>query len=819
MFPPSFGLDSAMTVARFQVLIACSSACLAACVAAAAAKDPADAGLAPPQAVQTFLKTRCLSCHEGADADGGLDIGSLRFDPGMPGGDVRWTRIIERVEAGEMPPPEEAKLADAVRRSFVKTTGNWLRQAIHDRDETFGRVQARRLSPRELERSLHALVGIDIPLAGLMPTEGRPGGFTTVAQRQTVSHHQVERHLAVVDAALDEAFRRALSPPDIYEKDFDAQGLCRTDPKARTREPEMLDGRAVVWTSGVIYYGRIPATTAPTDGWYRFQLKVSGLNPPETGGVWSTVHTGLCVSSAPLLNYVTAFEALPQAREITFEAWLPRRHMLEIRPGDVTLKQGRFDGGQIGAGEGTPQNVPGIAIERLTMTRIHRGGDDDLRTLLFGDVPIEKKDKGGFRVRPKAAAADLERLVRDFGRRAFRRPVEAADLDGVISLAKSVLESGGSFDVALRAGYRAILCSPRFIYLTEKPGHLDDHAIACRLAYFLTGAPPDAVLMALADAGTLHEPATLKSQADRLLGVGDGPGNTAATRRFVEDFAAEWLDLDQIDFTEPDRKLFRDFDPIVKNAMLAETHAFLEEMVRENRSASWLAAADVTYLNSRLARFYGIPGVAGDELRRVTLPSGTHRGGLLSQGAILKVTANGNNTSPVVRGSWVSERLFGLPAHPPPSGVPAIEPDIRGAKTIREQLAQHRADASCASCHKLFDPIGFALENFDPAGKWRTQYLAIVDGKQTKGQKIDAADVLANGRRFTSFDEFRKLAAGEADLLTRAVAGQLLVYGTGATLSYADRKAVDEIANAARAGHGLRSVIHAVVTHPTFLRK
>jgi hypothetical protein len=253
--------------------------------------------------------------------------------------------------------------------------------------------------------------------------------------------------------------------------------------------------------------------------------------------------------------------------------------------------------------------------------------------------------------------------------------------------------------------------------------------------------------------------------------------------------------------------------------MLGETHAFLEEMLRDNRSVTWLASADVTYLNSRLARFYGIPDVAGDELRRVKVPAGTHRGGVLSQGAILKVTANGNNTSPVVRGSWVSERLFGLPAHPPPSGVPAIEPDIRGAKTIREQLAQHRSDSACASCHRLFDPVGFALENFDPSGKWRTQYIAIVDGKHTKGQKVDAADMLANGRKFSSFDEFKTLAAGEADLLAGAVAGQMLVYGTGATLSYADRKAVKEITAVARNGHGLRSIVHAVVAHPTFLNK
>jgi hypothetical protein len=180
-----------------------------------------------------------------------------------------------------------------------------------------------------------------------------------VAERQTMSHHQLERHLSVVDAALDEAFRRALSPPISLDKDFDAKGVARTDPTIRTREPEMLDGRAVVWANGTIYYGRIPATTAPADGWYRFRLRVAALNPPETGGVWSTVHTGLCVSSAPLLDYVTSFEAMPESREIEFEAWLPRRHMLEIRPGDVTLKQANSPAARSGRGRGRPRTCRG----------------------------------------------------------------------------------------------------------------------------------------------------------------------------------------------------------------------------------------------------------------------------------------------------------------------------------------------------------------------------------------------------------------------------------------------------------------------------
>jgi len=804
-----------MAAIRPLLPVVLSLACLAHAARAAA---PESRSGEPPRRVREILQASCLGCHEGPQAAGGLDIAALRFDPAVAGGDARWARMIDRVEAGEMPPPDEAGLDAADRARFAAEAGTWLQRAIRDRDAAFGRVRARRLSPREIERSLHALVGIDVPLASLVPVEGRPGGFTTVADRQTMSHHQLERHLAVVDAALDEAFRRALTPADAYDRDFDAAGVARTNPKARTREPEMLDGRAVVWSNGTIYYGRIPATTAPDDGWYRFRLRIAAVNPPQTGGVWTTVHTGLCVSSAPLLDYVTAFEAMPEARDIEFEAWLPRRHMLEIRPGDVTLKQARFEGGQVGAGEGGPQNVPGIAIERLTMTRFHRGADDEgVRRLLFGDVPLERDEKGRFRPRSKSADADLDRLVRGFARRAFRRPVAAADVDPLVALAREVRAAGGSFDEALRAGYRAVLCSPRFLHLTEAPGRLDDHAVAARLSYFLTGGPPDAELVAVAEAGRLHDPATLRRQADRLLGIAAGTAGRAASRRFVADLAAEWLDLDQIDFTEPDRKLFRDFDAVVKNSMLTETRAFLEEMLRDDRPVSWLVAADATYLDSRLARFYGIPDIAGDEVRRVALPPGTHRGGVLTQGAILKVTANGNTTSPVVRGAWVAERLLGIPAHPPPSGVPAIEPDIRGAKTIREQLAQHRSDPSCASCHRAFDPIGFALENFDPSGKWRTQYLAVVDGKQVKGRKVDAEDVLEDGRRFSSVDEFKALVAHDTDRIARGVAGQLLVYGTGATLSYADRVAVAEIA--AAAGPGFRSLVHAVVTHPVFLSK
>jgi hypothetical protein len=288
----------------------------------------------------------------------------------------------------------------------------------------------------------------------------------------------------------------------------------------------------------------------------------------------------------------------------------------------------------------------------------------------------------------------------------------------------------------------------------------------------------------------------------------------------VEDFAAEWLDLDQIDFTEPDGKLYPNFDAIVQNSMLAETRTYLETMLKENLSVARLIDADFTYLNSRLARFYGIDGVDGDELRRVTLSPEDHRGGVLTQGAILKVTANGSNTSPVVRGVWVSERLLGEPIPPPPDNVPAIEPDIRGAKTIREMLEKHRSQASCAACHVKIDPPGFALESFDPSGRWRERYVQLVGGRRSAGARVDASYALPDGREFRDVDEFRKLIGGEPRRLARCVAEKLLVYGTGAAISFADRQAIDDIVQqAAGEEFGFRSIVQAVVTSPVFLSK
>jgi hypothetical protein len=761
-----------------------------------------------------FLTAHCAECHSGDTAEAGLELTKLPADLQDPAVERRWVQILDRVTTGDMPPADFAQPSPVDRDRFVQSTSAWVRQSQRDRAGSVGRVRTRRLTARETERSLQDLLGIDIPLADQLPEEPRAAGsFSTVADGQPMSHFQLERHLAVVDKALDEAFRRALSPSDLDERHCDARQIVRDDPRRRCREPELLNDRAVVWNGNVIFYGRIPTTTAREEGWYHFTVRVSALNPPKDGGVWTTVRTGRCVSSAPLLTLVHAFEASAEPRDVEFTAWLPEDHMLEIHPGDANLKKARFEGGQIGAGEGEPQHVPGIAIDEITINRIHLGPDDDaIRRILFGDLLRDFHAETG---KAKFASGDhresATRVLADFARRAFRRPVTDDELAPYVALVHAALDEEAGLKAALRVGYRAILCSPRFLYLTESPGPLDDHAIAARLSYFLTGSLPDAELSALADGGRLHDRATLRAQADRLLA---GPGG----RRFVQDIAAEWLDLDLINFTEPDRKLYPDFDPVVQKSMLDETHAFLETMLDENQPVSRLIRAEDTFLNSRLARFYEIDGVDGDELQRVSLGPESHRGGLLTQGAILKVTANGSNTSPVVRGVWVSERLLGVEIPPPPDSVPAIEPDIRGATTIREQLAKHREQESCAVCHVKIDPPGFALENFDPAGQWRERYVR--DGKRDRGARVDPSYTLPDGREFDDVTEFQKLVCADPRRLAVNVTGKLLVYGTGAEVSFADRAAVDEIVDAAASGeYGLRSLVHGVVTSPVFLSK
>ncbi len=770
-----------------------------------------------PEISLEFLQENCFDCHAGGGAEAGLDLEKLS-DQLTDANTARWVQIFDRVDHGEMPPPNGDEVDPKSRGSFLKATSRWIETTQKEEHQTNGRVKARRLTNLQLERTLHDLLGIDIPLASQMPDEPRASGFYTVADRQAMSHFQLEQHLKVVDAALDEAFRRAgnIANGDKLKRNLKARDIVRKDPKRRTREPEMLNGHAVTWSAFLIFYGRTPATTASQDGWYRFKIRGKGLKVPEDKNIWCTVRSGECYSGSPLMAGITAFELDENYKEITFDAWLPKDHMLEIRPGDVTLKRAKFRGGQVGAGEGGPQDVPGIAIQSIVMERIHKGPNDDgIRTLLLGDLGYELDQKKNRRtVATKNPQPDLAKLIQRFAQKAFRRPTENSTVKPFVDLAIESYKKDKNFLAALRVGYRAVLCSPRFLYFREQPGELDDYSIASRLSYLIWNRMPDKQLMNLASKKKLSNEQTLLRQVDRMLDHPQG-------KNFVADLADQWLDLNLIDFTEPDKRLYGGFDLIVQDSMLDETHSFLQSMLDEDLSVGNLIDADFTFLNSRLAKYYGINGVSGDKVQKVLLnkkgDNPTNYGGLLTQGAIMKVTANGTTTSPVIRGVWVSERLLGQEIPPPPENIPAIEPDIRGAKSIREMLSKHTENGDCASCHRKIDPPGFALEHFDPSGRWRDSYAS--QNKKNK-LKIDSSFQMPDGKAFSNLEEFKALVLADKEQLARNVCEKLVVYGTGQTVQFADRKVIQaSVKQTAKTDYGFRAILKSFVTSDIFLSK
>jgi hypothetical protein len=378
----------------------------------------------------------------------------------------------------------------------------------------------------------------------------------------------------------------------------------------------------------------------------------------------------------------------------------------------------------------------------------------------------------------------------------------------------------------LISAYTAVLASPGFLYVQESPGKLDDYALATRLSLFLWNSAPDSELRSLAAAGRLHDRAVLSTQTDRLF-------NDPRSRRFVDAFTDYWLDLRKIDDTSPSTTLYNDYelDDPLKLAAVEETRLFVQELFRSNLPARNVINSDFTFLNERLAKHYGIPGVTGVAMRKVTLPKDSVRGGLLTQASVLKVTANGTTTSPVIRGVWIMERILGSRFVQPP-GVPAIEPDIRGAVTIRQQLDRHRADPSCASCHRTIDPPGFALESFDVMGGWRDRYRAFAEGVKPEpgiglsgqrfafhyGLPVDSAGTLPDGRTFRDIREFKKLLLDhEEQTVARNLVGQLVTYATGAPVGFVDRKQVEDILEKTRASdYGVRSIVHGIVESDLF---
>ncbi len=424
---------------------------------------------------------------------------------------------------------------------------------------------------------------------------------------------------------------------------------------------------------------------------------------------------------------------------------------------------------------------------------------------------------------------DAERLLRAFMQKVYRRPVEDAHVQIFQKVIQQRLDAGLGFAASMLAGYTAVLASPEFVYLDEKPGRLDDNALATRLALFLWNAGPDEVLRQRAARGELHRPEVLKAETARLLA-------DPRSQRFVDAFLDYWLEVRRMEETTPSTALYNDYylDDSLTEAALDETRMYFAEMLRGNLPARNVVESDFTFLNERLATHYGISGVSGVKMRRVSLAADSPRGGLMTQASVLKVTANGTTTSPVVRGKWIMERIVGVDMPLPPASVPAVEPDIRGAVTIRQQLDKHRADESCAMCHRKIDAPGFALENFDVMGAWRDRYRATAVSVEPAhgfgkngwpfafyfGLPVDASGELTDGRAFKDVRDFKKLISSDETQIARNLARQLSIYATGSPVRFSDRAAIENIVAATKSSkHGVRDIVDALIQSDLFLNK
>lgn len=827
-------------------MVGCLYGILAAGVALPVAKAEGD-GLQP------FLERYCYECHGPSWSERGLRLDELPAKYDEKETAAKWVKVLDKVSRGEMPPATNAQPSKKERAELSEALRKSLHAASLAKQQREGRVMIRRLNRTEYANTIRDLLGVTISVENLLPDDNISGGFDNVSAALDVSSAHLLRYQEAAERACLAVIPNR-PPTKINER---RSGRVVTE-KMTTFKDALGKSARLDSDTLLMYtrpYGHIPCSTAavPQAGRYRVRASVRAV---ATGGKPIPV---LCscrdqygredddvrgVYDAPAdkpLIIDREFEM--RAREvIVFTGWsLPdmrqfgneyKGKSIDDYTGPALAVEWVEVSGPLDAWPpvGYQQLFGGVPLKAKSVVRAEATG---------GPIPnVEKRDPGQWIydplvIAPKDSMADAERLMRKFLPKAFRRPVSDELANYYVKLVHAALDRKEPFPEAMIAGYKAVLCSPHFLFLTDRAPDssedspkLDSFGLASRLSYFLWSSMPDDELLAVAAKGELSKSAVLREQVERML-------SDPKAVRFTDNFAGQWLDLRNINATSPDPQLYAEFDPYLFWSMPQETRHFFEEVLRQDRSVTEFVQSDWSFLNGRLAQHYGIPGVMGGELRKVALPESSHRGGVLTQASVLKVTADGTKTSPVLRGKWVLEKIIGLPPEPPPPGIPAVEPDIRGATTIRQQLDKHRSTPACNACHKHIDPPGFALESFDVIGGWRDFYrtnganrarpvdLANYPGRKiSPGLNVELGGQTPEGKAFKNIDEYKTLLLADKDQLTRNLAQKLIVYGTGCEIQFADREVVEQIVEECREKkYGFRSLLHSVVQSRVFLQK
>lgn len=811
------------------------------------------AGVIPPQIEQS-----CVDCHDKDTHKGGLDLTTQSFD--LTNGAARdtWVRVHDRVEKGEMPPKAE-DLSATDRAALVHALDAPLFASDLAEVRAHGRGPMRRLNRDEYQQNLRDVLQLpDLEIRDILPEDREGHRFNKTTEMLDMSRVQLAAYLDAAEAALRAAMVTEPAPPpvtkrrivgtDLFpgtgtfgnrESMFFARDNKYIDLNTKKNPDAVKDGAsdeslemALFRSASWPYIGTPKGMVAKYSGHYKLRFSARAvLQQPGYSVIPAKAPVPMTFRARKPAGADIINEVRDEGGVIDIQ---PEKRVYETT---IRLKAGEsFEYSLLGLpmplamnpnGSGPSYRYPpfpeggqpGVAVQWLELEGPLEpvSWPPPSHHVLFDNLGIGEQ--------PQHAPEEAKRLLRRFVKLAAREPVAEEDLQMFESLIFQRLDKGAPFDEAMLAGYQAFLASGDFVYLREPKSAEDDYAIASRLSHFLTNSRPDAGLLALAAKHQLHQASTLRQETERLMG---GPG----FERFVKNFTDYWLNLRQLRRDDPDIRLFPEyrFDEYLVDSMEWETRAFFTALVRDNLPASALIQSDFVYANDRLAKHYGLAPLQGSFMRKVAVPEGSPYGGLLTQGAVLKVSANGTTTSPVVRGAWVMERLLGKAPPPPPPSVPAVEPDIRGAKTIRDQLALHAKSKTCAACHAKFDPVGLALENFDILGGWRTRYRGLQEGERvsgidraghdysyTLGPPVDPSGKLVDGRCFKDIRELKAILLSDPRQLARNMLEQFTVYSTGTPARYSDRREIESLLDAcAQENYRVRDLLLALVQSRIF---
>ncbi|MEC5127650.1 DUF1592 domain-containing protein [Verrucomicrobiales bacterium BCK34] len=799
-----------------------------------------------------FLATYCLECHDDLTQEGERNFYDLEFPITDEKGLIAVQEIIDALNLGEMPPKKAEQPDEAERAAAVAALSGQVADVYASLKSTGGQTVLRRLNEREYLNTLEDLFARRVDTfapTSTFPTDQTAEHIDTLGDVLVTSGFLLDNYFHAADRVVEKAlgqigrpkvmewtfkdsFRPGAEMSYSHKKVFNNRFLCLYE-VMNSANHEGGYGGINEFKEGVhadgIYEVKVLAQAMHRDSHYDKEiLKMDLSEPYRLGIVTGTGSIGELHHPQPIepqLDEVTLKDGEPQW--YTMKIWLEKGQqprftfpngMANCRTAfsriareynDDWPDDDKHGGSIVEARRIVLQHgkMPHIRISEVKLSGPHyETWPPEPQKIVFGE--------GGFK------QANTGRILSDFARRAFRRPVEPGEMKQFTDLVDARIAAGHSPRQATLDAIKGILCSPSFLYLgeagAEKGGALSSHDLASRLSYFLTGTMPDPELMKLAESGAILQKDILLKQVDRLL-------DEKRSDAFLDGFLDSWLNLRALGDQPPDRQVSGEyFYDDLETAMQEEVKYFTRDLIEHNGSITNYLRSDYAWINYPLAELYGIeeqfPNDDRYTFQKVGLTQ-SNRGGLLGMAAIHTVSANGLETSPVVRGIYILENLLGSPPPKPPDEVPELEPDTRGATSIRDQLLKHREMKTCAACHVSIDPPGFALENFDPIGRWRSKYPD-KNGKPGKGPRIDASGEATDGTPFSGVAEFKGYLMKRKDVFAQHLAERLLTYGMGRRVEALDRPAVEHILKVTKANqYGLRTMIREVVVSDCFLSR